>query len=342
MFPPQVYERFLLLMTDMVGEEVLSEWSRESLMDEYEFRMEFECRKRAVKHTNEDGANDLFLIKLPTTLRDKWEEKEKKKVVDVLKGRADLKETVSFREGRLSFTAETIRELFNEAIEEIIRYVEWAFKEKEHKGVTINCMLLVGGFAESNLVVKSIREGLKERGIPVIRPLSTELSVLNGAILFGQNEDIITSRIMRVTYGVAMVMEFNPQMHKEEHKFQMDGKELANSVFRKHVTKGQSVKLGEWVSVKEYWPLDENDQTPSIHIYASDAADPVHTTDEGCRFIGKLELSFSKPRPQVVSSSKSSPKRPTVEVSMRFGGTELKIKAKDKYTGKTFTKTLEI
>ena len=323
-----------------MGDEVHREWSMNNLIDEYEFRMEFECRKRAVKHPSEVGANDLFLIKLPTTLKEKWEEKERKKVVDILKGRTDLKEKVSFKGGRLSFTAETIRELFNEAIEEIIGYVEWAFKEDQNKGVPINCMLLVGGFAESNLVVKSIREGLRERGIPVVRPLSTELAVLNGAVLFGQNEDIITSRIMRFTYGVAMVMEFNPKMHKKQHRFQMDGNDLANSVFRRHVTKGQSVKLGEWVSVKEYWPLDENDQTSVIHIFASDATDPVHTTDEGCRFIGKLELSFSKP--QVVDSRKSSSKRPTVEVSMRFGGTELKIKAKDKYTGNTFTKTLEI
>ena len=305
-------------------------------MDEYEFRMEFECRKRTVKHSSEEGANDLFLIKLPTTLKDKWEEKEGKKITDILK-RTDLVDKVKFKGGRLSFSAEDIRKLFIDSVDEIIRYhVEWALREDQNKGVPINCMLLVGGFSDSNLVVKSIRDGLKEKGIPVVRPLNTELAVLNGAVLFGQNEEIITSRIMRYTYGVAMVMEFNPRMHKEEHKFQKDGKDLANNVFRKHVTKGQSVKLGEWVSVKEYWPLDETDQAAEIHVFASDATDPVHTTDDGCRFIGKLDLNFSKP--QIASLAK----RPTVEVSMRFGGTELKIKAKDKYTGQTFTKTLEI
>ena len=335
MFTSQVNERFLLLLKDIVGEEALSEWSRENLMDEYAFRMKFECRKRTVKHQNEEGANDLFLIELPSTLKDKWEEKEGKKITDILK-RTDLVDKVEFKGGRLSFSAETIRTLFNEAVDEIMGYVEWALREDQNKGVPINCMLLVGGFADSNLVVKSIRDGLKEKGIPVVRPLDTELAVLNGAVLFGQNEEIITSRIMRFTYGIAMVMEFNPKMHKEEHKFQMNGKDLSNNVFRKHVTKGQSVKLGEWVSVKEYWPLDGTDQAAEIHVFASDATDPVHTTDDGCRFIGKLDLNFSIP--QVASPAK----RPTVEVSMRFGGTELKIKAKDKYTGLTFTKTLEI
>ena len=335
-FHSQVDERFLLLLRDIVGEVVLSEWSRENLMDEYELRMEFECRKREVKHPSEVGANDKFLIKLPATLRDKWEQKENKRVTEILKQRKDLKDKVSFMGGRLSFTAETIREFFNEAIKEIIGYVEWAFKEKQNKGVPINCMLLVGGFAESNLVVKSIREGLKERGIPVVRPLSTELAVLNGAVLFGQNEEIITSRIMRFTYGIAMVMEFNPKVHKEKHKFQMDGNDLANNVFRKHVTKGQAVRLGEWVSLKEYWPLDELEPTSAIHIFASDKSDPVHTTDEGCRFIGKLDFDFSNPQ------GIYSRKRPTIEISMRFGGTELKIKAKDKYTGNTFTKSLEL
>ena len=335
MFTSQVNERFLLLFKDIVGEEALREWSREKPMDEYEFRMKFEFQKKTVIHQNEKGANDLFLIKLPSTLKDKWEKKEGKKITDILQ-RTDLVDKVEFKEGRLLFSAEYIRRLFNEAVDEIIGYVEWALREDQNKGVPINCILLVGGFAYSNLVVKSIRDGLKEKGIPVVRPPNSELAVLNGAVLFGQNEETITSRIMRYTYGVAMVMEFNPKMHKEEHKFQMNGKDLANNVFRKHVTKGQSVKLGEWVSVKEYWPLDKTDQAAAIHIFASDSTDPIHTTDDGCRFIGKLDLNFSKP--QVASSAK----RPTVEVSMRFGGTELKIKAKDKYTGQTFTETLKI
>lgn len=197
-------------------------------------------------------------------------------------------------------------------------------------------MLLVGGFAESNLVIKSIRDGLKDRGIPIIRPLNTESAVLNGAVLFGQNEEIITSRIMRCTYGVAMVMEFDPKKHKEEHKFEINGKNHVNNVFRKHVTKGQSVKLGEWISLKEYWPLEVHEKNSAIYIFTSDKKDPIHTTEEGCRFLGKLDIDFS------IHESMKAKKCPTIEVSMMFGGTELKIRARDKYTGKTFMTSLEL
>ena len=305
-------------------------------MDEYELRMEFECRKREVKHVNEEGADDRFVIKLPPTLKDIWEKKEKANIVEILKKKEGIAESVKFVAGRLSFSAITVRELFSEVIDEMLKYVDWAFKEKENIGVPINCMLLVGGFAESTLVVKSIRAGLKERGIPVVRPLSTELAVLNGAVLFGQNEEIITSRIMRQTYGVAIVMEYSQKYHQKEHKFQKDGKDYANNVFRKHVTKGQEVKLGEWVSLREYWPVDEQETDSAIYIFTSNKPNPIHTTDDGCKFIGKLDISFSKPNP------KEKNRRPTVEVSMSFGGTELKVRAKDIYSNRTFTTSLRL
>ena len=322
------------LLTDIVGQEAMSEWMNHNLMDEFELRMEFECRKRELRHKDEEGGEDRFAIKLPSTLKEIWEKKEGKTVSEILQHKNQA-ENVKFIAGRLSFSPDIIREFFKETIGEILAYVEWAFKERQNVGVPINCMVLIGGFAESNLVVKSIRDGLKDRGIPVVRPLNTEMAVLNGAVLFGQNEDIVTSRIMRHTYGVGMVMDFNPKYHKKEHKFTMDGKEMANNVFRRHITKGQEVTLGEWVSLKDYYPLDE--KPSAIHIFTSDKTNPIHTKEEGCSFIGKLDFDFSKPS---IEDAKKSPK--AIELSMNFGGTELKLKVKDKNNGKTFTKSLKL
>lgn len=240
---------------------------------------------------------------------------------------------------RLSFHPDVIRGFFEETVKGILGYIAEVMKNPDHDGITIDSLILVGGFAESNYVVQSLREGLKDRGVPVVRPQSTELAVLNGAVLFGQNEEIVTSRIMHYTYGVAMIMEYDKQKHKQEESFEADGKLWANNVFRKHVTKGQEVKLGTWISDKEYYPADEQQKSATVLIFSSDKKDPIHTTEPGCKCIGSLEVEF----PDANSPAKGGPRsRRAVEVAMSFGGTEVKVKAISKTLGKVYKKSLKL
>ena len=227
---------------------------------------------------------------------------------------------------------ETIKNFFEETITEIERNVRQVLGAREHVGVTLDSLILVGGFAESDFVVQSLRERLKTTGIPVVRPESTELAVLNGAVLYGQNEAIMTSRILRYTYGVGMIMEFDPKIHKQENKFEDSGKLWANDVFRKHVTKGQEVKFGQWISGKTYFPVEENQKSATIYVYSSDDKDPVHITDKGCKYIGQLEIQFSTGR--ILDGSQV---QQAVEVQFNFGGTELTVKASDKTVGKQYS-----
>ncbi|XP_045166462.2 heat shock 70 kDa protein 12B-like [Mercenaria mercenaria] len=335
----KVDEQFMMLLRNIVGPEVMQKFVQDNPMDEYDLRMDFESRKREVKHFSEPNSNERFRIKLPQTLKDLWEKTEEKKVVDILKSKEKLK-NIKFMNGRLSFHPDVIRAFFQETVEGILNYIAEVMKNPEHDGITIDSLILVGGFAESNFVVQSLREGLKDRGVPVVRPQSTELAVLNGAVLFGQNEEILTSRIMRYTYGVAMIMEYDKQKHKKEEVFESDGKEWANNVFRKHVTKGQEVKLCQWVSDKEYYPADEEQKSATVLIFSSDKKDPIHTTESGCKCIGSLEVEF----PDASSPGKEGRPRSrrAVEVAMSFGGTELKVKAISKTLGKVYKKSLRL
>lgn len=334
-----VDQKFMQLLKGIVGEEVMQQFSQECPLDEYDLRMDFESRKREVKHQSESNQHDRFQIKLPPSLKGLWEEKEEKSVTEMIKSRPALKD-IRFQNGRLSFKTDLIRGYLQETTNNIIEYVEKVLGNPDHKGLLIDSLILVGGFAESNYVVQSIREALQSKGIPVVRPQTTELAVLNGAVLFGQNEEIITSRVMRHTYGVGMIMEFDPLKHSEEKKFEADGKVWANDVFRKHVSRGQDVKLGQWVSDKEYYPVDDNQTSAVIYIYCSDKIDPIHTTEPGCRYIGKLEVDFPITTDGKVGN-KSKGKR-AVEVAMSFGGTEMNVKAISKTLGKLFKHTLRL
>ena len=293
-----------------------------------------------VKHPSEPNSNERFRIKLPQPLKDLWEKKEGAKVVNILKRKPEWKD-VKFMNGRLSFHQKEIRAFFKETVDGILGYIGEVMGSPNHEGITIDSLILVGGFAESNYVVQSLREGLQERGVPVVRPQATELAVLNGAVLFGQNEEILTSRIMRFTYGVAMVMEYDAKQHNANEKFQeSEGKFWANNVFRKHVSKGQEVKLCHWISDKEYYPVDERQKSATVLIFSSDKKDPVHTTESGCKCIGSLEVEFPDANAQVREGGPRS--RRAVEVAMSFGGTELKVKAVSKTLGKVYKKSLRL
>ncbi|KAL4226809.1 hypothetical protein ACF0H5_014787 [Mactra antiquata] len=332
----RVDEKFLIYLRDMIGTTVMAEFVENNQMDEYDLLTEFESRKREVKHPSEPDSNDRFRIKIPSTLKDLWEKKEEKKLTAILKEN-DSTKNIKFMNGRLSFPPDMIRKFFDDIVDDILKCIGEVIGKPEHNGITIDSLILVGGFAESNYVVHCLRDGLKDKGIPVVRPQSTELAVLNGAVLFGQNEEILTSRIMRYTYGVAMVMEFDKTKHKEEEKFEADGKVWANNVFRRHVTKGQEVKLGQWIADKEYYPTDGNQKTANVYIFSSSDIEPIHTTESGCQCVGSLQVEF--PDAEMSSTPRS---RRAVEVAMSFGGTELKIKASSRTLGKTYRKSLKL
>lgn len=290
-----------------------------------------------MKHPSEENANERFRIKLPSSLKELWEnDNDGERLVNILKNHTRVK-NVKFMSGRLSFDPNVIRQFFNEIVDGILKCIKEVIGKPEHAGITIDSLILVGGFAESNYVVQSLRDGLKDKGIPVVRPQSTEMAVLNGAVLFGQNEEILTSRIMRFTYGVGMIMEFDGAKHKEEEKFEDGGKMWANNVFRKHVFKGEEVKLGQWISDKEYYPADENQKKATVMIFSSSKKDPIHTSEDGCQCIGSLEVEF--PNAEMPSTPRS---RRAVEVSMSFGGTELKVKAVSRTLGKAYRKSLQL
>ena len=263
------------------------------------------------------GSDESIPIKLPDSLRQLWERAEDKDIDDILENKTELGE-IEFLTGRLFLDAKIIHKFFQETIDGLHNFIkEEVFSEASN--ISVNTVILVGGFAESSYVVEDLRKNLISRNIPVVRPQLPELAVLNGAVLFGQNEKIVSSRVMRHTYGVAMTMEYVQGKHKEEEKYELGKKMMANNVFRKHVTIGQTVTISEWISSKEYYPESERDKKVTIFIFTSNSEDPVHTTEKGCKYIGQVDVDFGYDR--------SSASQRAVKVEFKFGGTELKVRA---------------
>ncbi|KAH3876486.1 hypothetical protein DPMN_000330 [Dreissena polymorpha] len=175
-----------------------------------------------------------------------------------------------------------ILDLYDECTKTILQSLNGILSHPDVEGLPISAVLAVGGFAASDYVVNALRNGLSQRGIRVLRPNQAEITVVKGAVPFGQKEDIIYSRIMPYTYGVGCVINFN-ERHRADHKIEDGGKVLAVNCFRKYVSRGQTVKLGEWIGQKPYYPDDDAQSSASIHVFVSDKTDPTHIDEKGCK-----------------------------------------------------------
>jgi len=283
------------------------------------------------------SGNKSFRVILPSGLRDVWVRHAKTtNIKDILKEERFVDKGMSFSSSRLYFKAEVIENIFDTSVNEIVNYVKQSLDSPVLQGKKIDSIVVVGGFAMSGYVLEKMRDAFTDRRIPVIRPQETELAVLKGAVLFGQNEAIITSRVALYTYGVAFTMEFDESKHMKESMYEAQGQNWANCVFRKHVTEGQSIKLGEWTEDKEYYPVDENQDKATVYVYATKDKDPTHTTDTGCLCIGQFDVDFPK---SVVAGKKL---RRAVKIALRFGGTELEVRGVVESTGKTFKEKLRL
>ncbi|XP_052269581.1 heat shock 70 kDa protein 12A-like isoform X2 [Dreissena polymorpha] len=322
----RVNDEVFNMLLGVFGHEIFDVFQVKNKMDFIDMQMDVETQKRQVGPHNEQ---EYFRVQISQELVLLFKQIKGEKFKEVLEASG-----LSFMNSRLYIPIQKVFAFFNIVIKDICEFITDILEQMQliHQ---VTAVVVVGGFANSNYVTDAIRDNLASRSIPVIRPDDAELSILKGAVLFGHNEAIVTSRIMPRTYGVACTMEYDKKRHNKDLTFRDGGKVWANTVFRKHVTIGQSVTCGEWIVDKDYYPADANQTVATIYMFSSDKTDPSHTTDEGCIFIGQFDVDFP-PRDDERNVNRA------VSVSMRFGGTEIEVKATNTTTGKTYFKYLKM
>jgi len=268
-----------------------------------------------------------FDFLLPDKLRARWEQKEGKPVDEIIKLARFSNKIAQFRGNRLFFVNKCIEELFDETVRKLVKEIRKRQADVQSKGLAIDALVFVGGFSMSSLVIARLRKTFSN-AFPIIRPQNSELAVVMGAVLYGQNESIVESRVMAHTYGVACTMEFDHTMNSRSSMYKADGKEWAANVFHIHVRKGNSVQLNAWTNEKDYRPDNANQKSILVHVFASDKKNPKHTDDGYC--VGKFEVDFTH----------CEPSKRVVMVSMRFGSTEVEVRGRVESTGFVYTQKL--
>ncbi|XP_062571661.1 uncharacterized protein LOC134233693 isoform X2 [Saccostrea cucullata] len=226
---------------------------------------------------------------------------------------------VKVRVGKLVFEPKMVERIFDMTLSHLFTTVDKILGSPNTHGV--NDIILVGGFSQSEIIVKQFEK--RFRRYKVIIPTDPGLAVLKGAVMFGQNINIITSRISPHTYGFDTMKYFmsgDPQNKRKK----IDGTYYCVDIFEKMVAIGESVDVGKTVE-KEVYAASAEMTKMGLKFYQSNEENPQFVSDEGCVCIGELLVDM----PDIRGGKERS-----VLVSIKFGETEIMVCGVDRTTGK--------
>lgn len=311
----RVDESFKEMLEEIVGGGMMEEFALSHTADFIDLFRDFETKKRNVK----DDSPGKITIRIPINLQELYEERTKEEIKKRIR-QTKYKDDLTWVGDRLRIDKPRFVELFSAACDGMVDHVKKLLKSPKVRGT--NNILMVGGFSESPLLQKRIREEFPS--CRVIIPQEAGLAVLKGAVIFGHQPATIAARIAKYTYGISTNTKFDRSKHPMSKLKMVEGKEKCKDVFDKHVSIGQLLEIDDVQSEKSYWPLYSNQTQISLPVYTSTTEDPSFVDEPECCYLGKLTVDIPK-----VGSDRE------VSSCFIFGGTELKVQAVVKSTGET-------
>ncbi|KAL3857840.1 hypothetical protein ACJMK2_012470 [Sinanodonta woodiana] len=270
---------------------------------------EFERQKLSIV----EGNPEWIEFQLPHDIRDEI-------MKDVKQEPNKYSKYFQIQKNGLFFNSQIIRDvLFQETLKMTVQHIHE--KMSIINAAHVRKFILVGGFAESPIVIDEMQKQFPDKKIFVV--INPFYAVLRGAVLFGHEPNVLQSRISRFTYGINIFVYFDPNVHSPDKRWvAKDGKIYAKDVFGIHVKTGETVSIGETRPPIEYLPVYQDLTSIRLNVYQSTEKKPMYVTDPSCKKIGYLDVSLLEP---IRAKQKKK-----IEVSMVYGGTELTVKGIDK------------
>ncbi|XP_052080222.1 heat shock 70 kDa protein 12A-like [Mytilus californianus] len=311
------YERFL---EDLFGKELMEEFKISNMSNYIEMMNDFEVEKKSLS----DELKKVG-VKISGELRGQYNLKHGKDIKQTLEEK--FNDQIKVVGDKLKFDVDIFRSFFKECLQHIVNLIgkTCGFKGCEYP----SAMILVGGFSDSNVVRKAIKEAFPAIK-SVVSPVGAILSVLKGSVVFGHEPSIVTGRVCCKTIGVALHRPYNPAIHVQEKTFKLGGKIRVDDCFEKMFTVNEVVPLGQMKTIEVHDLLTDSQvqsrrkQPKSIEVYATQSDDPKYITDPGCILVGRITVKPPGGKwPEVVEGY----------IEMKPGGTEITVRYRDKQTG---------
>jgi len=308
----KVNQRFESLLDELFGVEKLRNYRRKYPSDWLSLMNEFEAKKRGDRILDSDVMTN---IRLPRSFVSLVSETQSRAMARYGSSQINLKNNEY-----LALSSAMMKKLFSPTLEHVKDHLKGLLQESRLSKV--KTMLLVGGFADSALLQKEVKNAFS-KSVRVLIPNHASIAVVQGAALFGKKPARITERVVCKTYGADCARNFIHGVHREDKKFVADGIEKCNDLFNLFVRENSSVRIGQKIT-RPYSPLYADDKNITFNFYASSNPDAIYTTDSGMQKLGSVT---------VESPDTSKGKDRELEVSMYFGGTEITASARDISSG---------
>lgn len=234
-------------------------------------------------------------------------------------------DSIKVRTGILILEPCLVEEIYDLTLTNLYSAVDKVLRNKNTAG--IRDIILVGGFAQTDIILKAFEEKFSQ--YKVIIPFDPALAVLKGAVMFGQDISIISSRITAHTYGFD-TMRFFLKGDPRSKRRKIGDVPFCCDIFEKMTAIGDSGDVGKTVE-KELFASSK--ESTVLRLYRSDTRNPNFVTDPGCEYIGTMTLDF----PDLSGGAEGS-----VVLSFRFYDTEITVHGVDKTTGKKQKATLNL
>ncbi|XP_063399968.1 heat shock 70 kDa protein 12A-like [Mytilus trossulus] len=190
-------------------------------------------------------------------------------------------------------------------------------------------IILVGGFADSKYIQEAIRTKFPNK--KVIVPENANLSVLKGAVMFGHSPHLISHRVSRFTYGTEVSALFDNEKHDQKRKDIVDGEKRCTGVFGILTTAGTVLERDTTIE-RTYSTVQKYQRSIDLSIFMSTKENPMYIDEEECSKIGNFHLKLKQPTEE----------KRSVQVTVVFGNTELKVRAVDKKSGEKCDVSFEL
>ena len=305
-----VDEAFLNTLIDIFGVRAIESLKAED-MEEYLYLMrDFEVKKRAF-HLDDD---DDIIIRVSSLLKKRSEQFTGHSLARKLKElKYEPHVTICKSADKLRIHRSFARKWFEQPLSKLVSHLKTVLAQENMQSV--KNILLVGGFGESEYVQKTLELELVGRCIVV--PSQAGLVVLKGAVRFGHESNIISSRIMKESYGMRVRKKCVPFQHIGIEKKMVNNELYVENVFLPFVAADEKVETNTGSLYEDLKPTDL--LSTGISLFKTPNKDTEYTCDKACVEIGKLRIYH--PEGATLEDKK-------MDVSFVFGGTELTVRAR--------------
>ena len=239
-----------------------------------------------------------------------------------------LLEGVQFSDDTL-FVSQAFAEktLFGPGVQAIIESTKKVLSELN---VNIHTIYLVGGYGGTKYIYEKLKHALNSHQYDIIVPTNPSLAVVQGAVMWKKNPQVIKARRADATYGICLCQEFDESKHDNFYKIYSNDlqKYFSNHVFCVFLQKGELLETDKLFSIN-LTPITEN-KSMTVTIYSTPNTDVQYVVDkQGQHLVTKIgELVIDTP-----NSANLPLTQRFVDVEMDFCGTEIKARAKYRVTG---------